>query len=514
MKKTNYFILAAAAALFAACSSDDGLAPEQQTAQSGQVPVAFDTYVNRTTRAGLTGSITIDQLKNKVDGFGVFAYYTNADAYDQTFTPNFMYNQQVQWGTSGWGYTPLKYWPNEFGSNAFSEDVDKVSFFAYAPYVKVNPASGKVEFQATGGSGPDQNNPAYPGANGDITKGIVGMTRNNAAGDPMVKYISTFYTNEQVDLVWGTIGNSQSWPTKQKNTATSSDNLTEGDPWLNVEHPYATSTAGANKVKFQFLHALASLNIQVDTKANSSTSTAKPDAKSKVYIRSVTFEGFDTKGALNLNNTKPMKALWYNFNCEDELNNGAEVTIKDGRKDGKEGLTPATSEYAAINPTFVQSTVWNDTEASVGVTDVSGNLFCSLTNNVCGIPTNSADPIYVIPNGDPLKVTIEYDVLTADENLAGKLNDGQTKGSVVKNVITRYITKGTETSPAGSVSEPTGTGDNYTGIKLEDGKQYTIKLHLGLNSVEFDAAVTDWNSTLVTGEADLPHNNASSARQR
>ena len=41
------------------------------------------------------------------------------------------------------------------------------------------------------------------------------------------------------------------------------------------------------------------------------------------------------------------------------------------------------------------------------------------------------DPIFVIPNGDKLKVTIEYDVLTSEPNLAGTLNDGTTKGSVV-----------------------------------------------------------------------------------
>ncbi|MBQ7444152.1 MAG: hypothetical protein IJS59_09900, partial [Bacteroidaceae bacterium] len=172
-------------------------------------------------------------------------------------------------------------------------------------------------------------------------------------------------------------------------------------------------------------------------------------------------------------------------------NNGAEIVIKDGRKDGKEGLTPATKEYAAINPTFVQSKVWDDAAIAAGVTATPGNLFCT---SASAAPADDA-PIFVIPNGDPLKVTIEYDVLTADANLSGKLNDGVTAGSVVKNVITRYITTG-------------GAGSTTTGnITLENGKKYTISLHLGLNSVQFDAAVTDWNATAVTGGADLPHNN-------
>jgi hypothetical protein len=169
------------------------------------------------------------------------------------------------------------------------------------------------------------------------------------------------------------------------------------------------------------------------------------------------------------------------------------VTIKDGRKDGKEGITAATKEYAAINPNFVQSTVWGDTEEAQGVKAELGNLFCLYTAVSNSKVAAANAPIYVIPNGDPLKVTIEYDVLTEDSNLAGKLNDGTTSGSVVKNVITRFIT----TDGAGSIS-----AGNVT---LENGKLYTIKLHLGLNSVEFNADVTPWGAG--EGGANLPHNN-------
>jgi len=281
--------------------------------------------------------------------------------------------------------------------------------------------------------------------------------------------------------------------------------IAKGLPWLNIEHPKATSIS-TQKVKFQFEHALARLNVTVDTKANS-TSAASPlneigtsASATKVFIRSVTFEGFDMKGALNLNNAEENKALWFNFDCLSELNNGSEVTIKDGRTDGKEGVTAATKENAFINPTFVQSTVWGASGATAGVTGTTANLFGkwdATTNKIVVIDGSEPEkqPIYVIPNGDPLKVTIEYDVLTKDDNLVGKLNDGQTKGSVVKNVITRYITTN-------------GKGDPSTaGITLVNGKQYTISLHLGLNSVEFDAAVTEWNTTDATGGADLPHNN-------
>ncbi len=476
MKK--YLFIVAAATMFAACSSDDTLNEQValDQANAGEVPVAFDSYVNRETRAGNTGAEDLNEIKKTNLGFGVFGYYTNADNYDQTFTPNFMYNQQVKWNGSAWTYSPLKYWPNEFGGGALSDDVDKVSFFAYAPFVTVNPASGKVN--GTGAT--------YGGDDGDVTKGIVGMKNNNTTGDPMVKYISTFYTNQQVDLIWGT-SSTTSW--NKKNTG--SQTLTAGLPYLNMEHPSKTSTdwTNAQKISFDFKHALASLIIQVDTKENS-TSPASPDTESKVFIRSVTFEGFDTKGALNLNNAVANTALWYNFSCSDELNNGSETTIKDGRKDGKEGLVAATKEYAAINPNLVQDAVWSSTKS--GVTGSPQNLFCTSTHGVSGLTA----PIYVIPNGDPLKVTIEYDVLTADANLAGKLNDGVTAGSVVKNVITRYITTDTKGS--------TSTGN----ITLSNGKVCQVNLHLGLNSVEFDASVTAWDEgPAYNGGADLPHNN-------
>lgn len=468
MKK--YFILAVAALTFAACSNEDAIVVEQAAEQQGEVPVAFDSYVNRaTTRAGYTGTISNAGTLQTTPGFGVFAFYTDADSYDQSFTPNFMYNQNVEYASTSWQYTPVKYWPNEFGSGALSDDKDKVSFFAYAPYVEVKASTGK--------------------ATADDTWGIVGMKNNSAAGDPMVKYISTFWTDKQVDLLWGTVAStSVSWALKN----TGNQDLTLGMPWLNVQHPQATSTnwAAAQKVKFDFKHALAWLNVQVDTKADGDV-LQSPAANTKVFIRSVSFEGFDTKGALNLNNAEPNTALWYNFDCLAELNNGAEVTIKDGRKDGKEGLTPATKEYVGINPTLVQSAVWGSTTA--GVTGTTVNLFCKENGTA---PEEKSYPIFVIPNGDKLKVTIEYDVLTKDDNLSGILNDGETHGSVVKNVITRYITASGE----GDV-DPAG-GD----IILKNGKKYTINLHLGLNSVQFDADVTGWTSG-DDGGADLPQNN-------
>lgn len=88
--------------------------------------ITFDTYVGQTTK----GTI-LDQTALKGSGFGLMAYYTEQDTWDEgegKFAPNFMYNQSVTYNydSSVWSYNPIKYWPNE--------ELDKVTFFAYAPY--------------------------------------------------------------------------------------------------------------------------------------------------------------------------------------------------------------------------------------------------------------------------------------------------------------------------------------------------------------------------------------------
>ena len=131
------FFLAAAAAMFAACTSNDNLetqAPEPTA--PADIAVGFDAYTQRSvTRAGVTGDINLDALKN--NSFGVFGYYTDANEYDPQATPNFMYNEKIMWDETNdyWYYSPVKYWPNEYGGSAISDEQDKVSFFAYAPYV-------------------------------------------------------------------------------------------------------------------------------------------------------------------------------------------------------------------------------------------------------------------------------------------------------------------------------------------------------------------------------------------
>lgn len=49
--------------------------------------------------------------------------------------PDFMFNQLVVKQEDGsWTYRPIKYWPNEYGANATSQEIDRLSFWGYYPY--------------------------------------------------------------------------------------------------------------------------------------------------------------------------------------------------------------------------------------------------------------------------------------------------------------------------------------------------------------------------------------------
>lgn len=456
MKKI-YFLAGLAAMTLASCSNSDG--PEAQlkapeTTQAQQT-IGFEAYINRgLTRAGDRNDIITDNLKTS--GFGVFGYYTNNNNYDGTSIPNFMYNEKVS--GDAWGYEPIKYWPNEYGENAASDETDKLSFFAYAPYVEVDPATGRLTNVSAG----------------EDTWGITCLSRNNFSGDPIVKYIGSFSSDKAVDLIWGHVQNTGdlSWALTNGGTAQS---LKAGLPWLDVERPAGVD----NKVKFVFDHALARMQWTVDTYADKEDATDNPKADTKVYIRSITFEGFAMKGALNLNNTTACSAtasnpLWLTYDGTQDLETGNAYTLFDGRKDGKEGAQVAGSEKpTGLNPVLIQDNLWASSGA--GVTGTPVNLFQS-----------TGDFFYVIPTGDKLTVKIVYDIETKDTNLATYLSDGKEKGSSIENVIYKEIT--------------------LAAGKLEAGKSYKIALHLGMQSVKFDAEVTAWPVTPEDNSAELPAN--------
>lgn len=466
MKKTIFMLPALALMLFAACSSEDAVTKDN-TAQLNETPenaIGFDAYLNRTTtRAGKVGVLDNSKLQAADAGFGVFAYYADGDLYTENATPNFMYNQKVYYYTGDWKYEPIKYWPNEFGSQAISTGVDRVTFFAYAPYVAVEPTTGQLTSTYTGD---------------ETTMGITSLTRNGKSGDPYVRYVGTFNHADCVDLCYGVAAEAF---TSSVGSGDGANKINKGEPYINVAKP-----AVGSKIYFDFKHALAMLNVNVDADVDivSHDGGDVLDGKTRIWVRSITFDGIAQRGYLNLNS-----GIWYDIMDNNKISH-ASVTIHDGRRDGSEALADDTYESpTGFNDALVQSGVYN-TAVADGTTFPYTSFECS-DDTRTGVTGENKDlfggSLMVIPANEQLKVTIVYDVETADATLPTYLSDGSTKGSTVENKITKNITLG------GSA------------LKLESGKAYTLNLHLGMTSVTFNATVSDW---VEGGEAnvDLPFN--------
>ncbi len=427
-------------ALLASCNMNVADVEEPRV-KADSTAIGFGVYVNRgvSTKAGKTGELTTATLQEADGGFGVFGYYGNGALYNESSKPDA--------GSGKWEYHPVKYWPNEFGTAASSEAVDRLSFFAYAPYAEVIPSTGIVT--ATGEA---------------ANTGIIGLSRNIAAGDPMVMYSASLTPGAGVDLCWGVAA-------ADFTSSVDGDNnhVDKGSPFINVIKPKT-----GDRLQFEFNHALAQLNVQVDADIDvESHATSSLAAGTHIYVRSVTFTGFTLRGSLNLNANTTNGPAWFDLSGSGRLKRDP-ITIFDGRTDGLEAIAADVNEVpSGLYPAIVQD------GTTVGVTNTPVNLFNS---------TEKEAPILVIPtSGVPVKVTIVYDVETADPSLPGYLSDGVTRGISVENTITKTVQL---------------SGAN---MALEAGKKYVLGLHLGLTSVKFDATVADWDNTSYTN-TDLPIN--------
>jgi hypothetical protein len=161
--------VAIAATATVSCTQDEELFSSNVKNPEGDA-VEFGTYLS-TAPESRASVMDLPALKEK--GFGVFGYYTGTEDYNVTtpnHTPNFMYNQEVTWKGDDadggvWQYAPVKYWPNN--------PLEKVSFFAYAPYIET------------------------PGATG-----ITAFTSNTTVGDPKLSFKMDENVDNQVDLLY------------------------------------------------------------------------------------------------------------------------------------------------------------------------------------------------------------------------------------------------------------------------------------------------------------------------
>ncbi len=389
-------LLAAATAVFAACTSDE--APVLQNDDAPRA-VAFDTYTSSATRSGQTDVMSTTTLHTT--GFGIFAFQSDNATYAATDTPDFMWNQEVTWTEPSWIYTPLKYWPNETTQDtqdgaATSTGTDVLSFFAYAPYVAATPGTGAVTATAI----TDTDNAATPNAVANV--GITGLTSNAATGDPKVSYQMAYTPSKSVDLLWGVApaGGLSYQTVNPDNTI----NIVEGTPLTNLIKP-----SKDQKIKFLFKHALARLGMTVVAAVDQLAPGGSIDAATKIYVNSVTITNtaatIPVAGELNLNNTTtPGVAKWESESYT--IPTGGLKLVVNSDRGLNEALTGSTTAITRAGVTTSETNVIAD-----------GKYFML-------IPTH-ADAV--------LQVTIDYTVITADANVAGEF-------AVTNNVITKEIT--------------------------------------------------------------------------
>ncbi len=444
MKKL--FIFAASSLLMlASCSESNDFV--NNVAQDS--PIAFSAYNGNGTRAGYAGDISSTTLQTT--GFGVFAYNTGASDYGATghstmattedtpnWAPNFMWNQQVTY-SSGWVYTPLKYWPNGVDTNGASEaTVQKLSFFAYAPYV----ASGSGE------------------------TGITALSANYVNGDPKVTYALSGSGND-VDLLWGTTSTNGATVGGVAQAGVGSD-LKVSDTSVANLNENLTKMNTSGKVGFNFKHALAKIkdvqvkvdpdNVNIETDANE-----RPRTKITVSNITITSTNFTDNNKSEGEGKKSTKGGVFN------LATGIwNLTETDAAQSSTEQITP-TGDSGAHN---VLNANMIDPE-TVDAANLFGTTTPSVTTGITGVTTeyvtayNSTTrrPLMLMPGTKPrFTVAITYTVRTEDANLAAGYSE-----------TTQTITK---------------TVDFADPVLLN--KQYILRLSLGLTTIKVDAEVAEW----------------------
>jgi hypothetical protein len=481
--------------------------------------VKFDVYSQRgiTRGGGYTGDITNKSITGKDRGFGVFAYYTSQEQYNDAAIPNFMYNQRIYTEEDSakfgvlWKYEPVKYWPNEFGSAAISDEIDYVSFFAYAPYTDIDPTTGEVDVKAI--TDPVKRDSAQH-------FNIISVKKNSATGDPIVKYIVDTNPASSIDLLWGVAAENADKAyspidgangSKQANKGVT---IEAGKPFLNLVKP---NDPVNDRLVFNLKHALAKVRFTIDyiDDAKTPEGPAKDTIQAnqtRIFVRQFKINGWATQGALNLNNTEAGQPLWLDFDGVKDLVFD-DITFQDGRKDKSEGASSADvkNEKTGLNPQIIENFGskenggWTDAKnTGVGAMTLAGGkldvkdsvkLNAAKGSNEGTVLLFGGDPyasnggyFYVIPrnsNDELVDCEITYDVETIDSLLAGTLSDGLTKGISIENVISKK--------------------DILNGMDFKAGYQYDVHIHLGMTSVKIEATVTPWKET-GTHEVDLPDN--------
>jgi len=445
--KKSYFLMAAASALMlTACTSEDDILQTGQQKQVAQQEVGFDVYTptaTSITRAGLVGTMTTGRLQRSEEdggGFGVYAFLTeddqtaggdgaNAKAYTSTDpstdanVPNFMVNEKILWNNTnlGWYYNPLKYWPNETDKDSQTTPatmegttpvhLDRLTFFAYAPYVSENDPTGTGITYITDKAG---------------------ILKDAKTADPTVSYKYTtsdddVNLDEGVDLLWGVApAGGLSYTAVNGTTVT----IKEGEPLIDMIKPDVNTS-----MKFLFNHALARFGFTVVAAVDQVSPGGKLDPDTKITINKLKITGpFGTYGNLNLNNgTHANVANWTSIKGT-TINSGSTTTgdpavlILQGQyKDDGSGdyITDEASAADADKNAIAPHLRWTKDHATpvaqtvVGVTTAKQDLLRPSTkwfNKLAATPAyNPGKKYYSDPAGTTLVDAATYKTVAADQ---------------------------------------------------------------------------------------------------
>jgi len=549
-KQFKLMALASAAMLFAACSQENLLSPQEQLAQNPENnAIQFGTYLGKTgtTRAAGIVAQTYNNgaIANKDAegtshlaraGFGVFAYYTKDKDYDPTSGtgtwrtegtaekyPNFMYNQKLEYyaadaaasplngynSSEYWTYNPVKYWPNgndaanSAGSpsnTAIQNAEGKLSFYAYAPYMEVG-TTATTGTLPTGVTAVDVTTPkkCTPVGGSETDNGIVAISQNNSTSNVWVKYVMpSANATDAVDLLWGVRG---------KETYKETDNTPNTQAGWNAGNLYnvnLTKQKVNEKVKFLFKHALTKIGGQ--TVATESSTNAPEEPTDKCAFKVV----LDIDGN---NGDGQNTYLGSTFTEQQTLVTIKELKIRDAATvkadDDVTGFTETASNLFTSGWFNIEKGEW------ANVAD-AGATVRIVANNTSAYDDNTDDANYSLnpaikeigigsgmkqldpsdnskwSTANPTGVTTTPQPVFARENVPGILMiPGGSAQSIY--VTLEYYVRTADKNLATGYSEVLQKITNKVDLSsLNTNKFYTIIMHIGLTSVKFEAVVADW----------------------
>lgn len=201
-KKTYGMTWVAAVLLLASA----GCVQIEQVGTFSDIPMSFSTYTPHTTKAaGAPGPVGAENKLPANSSFGVFAFYQEGvidsgtpALWSSSRTPNFMFDQQVDFDGTDYSYGPTRYWP--------ANDENRISFWAYWPYEYLvpnpdpqQPASTVKFFDPTNNSGPLK---LYDKASYQSNPATANVYNSSSQGLPVVKYSVSATPTQQYDLLF------------------------------------------------------------------------------------------------------------------------------------------------------------------------------------------------------------------------------------------------------------------------------------------------------------------------